>query len=364
MLRGIIYKYTSPNGKVYIGQTTEERRRRRTFLNLNKSYGGEKIDAARQKYKPENFKYEILFEGTFVSKEEATLKLDEMEEYYITLFDTYRNGYNMTFGGYTTRGFTFTDEQKQEMSRARMGRKTRPKTKEEKAEHSALMKEKWATEEYRKLQEEIKKSEEHKRKVSESLSGEKNGMFGKKHSQAARTKMSVSRSGDKNIWYGKRKSEEYREHIRQGAIAYYENHTVSEITKKKIAASISVAVCQYTLGGEFIQKFDSATKAGKEIGIDGSCIIKCCKGKRKSAGGYAWKYASKPTYDAITEDGIDGETWIGIAEAIKITRLDRNVIYYHIKKHGVPILRNGRRIKIHKPSLLAIVKVEDSPFPE
>lgn len=46
---GIIYKYTSPSGKVYIGQTTQEKRRRKTFLNLNKSYGGVKIDNARRR---------------------------------------------------------------------------------------------------------------------------------------------------------------------------------------------------------------------------------------------------------------------------------------------------------------------------
>lgn len=359
MLRGIIYKYTSPNGRIYIGQTTEERRRRRTFLNLNKSYGGDKIDAARKKYKPENFEYEILFEGKFATKEEATLKLDELEEYYITIFDTYKNGYNMTFGGYTTRGFSFSEEQKKEMSIARMGRKTRPKTLEEKAEHSALMKEKWASESYRKLREEINNSEEHKRILSESLSGEKNGMYGKKHTQSSRMKMSESRSGEKNFWYGKRKSQEYREHIRQGATLYHENNTVSDETRQLISKSVSVPVCQYSLDGILIKEFYSATIAGKEIGIDASCIIKCCKGKRKSAGGFVWKYKTEPTFDATALDSVDGNIWIDIAEAISLTGLDRNVIYYHIKKHGVPILRNGRRIKINKPALMAIVATND-----
>lgn len=35
-MRGIIYKYTSPSGKVYIGQTTKEHQRRNTFLNEKK----------------------------------------------------------------------------------------------------------------------------------------------------------------------------------------------------------------------------------------------------------------------------------------------------------------------------------------
>lgn len=113
MLVGIIYKYSSPIGKIYIGQTTEEKRRRRTFLNLNKSYGGDKIDRARAKYGPENFNYEILERMSFSDPSEARDKLDELEEFYIRYYDSYKRGYNMTYGGFTTRGFRFSDEQKQ-----------------------------------------------------------------------------------------------------------------------------------------------------------------------------------------------------------------------------------------------------------
>lgn len=40
MIRGIIYKYTSPSGKVYIGQTINEKDRRKHFLIQKLSYGG------------------------------------------------------------------------------------------------------------------------------------------------------------------------------------------------------------------------------------------------------------------------------------------------------------------------------------
>ena len=60
MIKGIIYKYTSPSDKVYIGQTVDERTRRKKFLNTNISYAGLKIDNARKKYGPLNFKYEVL----------------------------------------------------------------------------------------------------------------------------------------------------------------------------------------------------------------------------------------------------------------------------------------------------------------
>ena len=55
MIRGIIYKYTSPSGKVYIGQTINEKDRRKHFLIQKLSYGGIKIDTARAKYNPEKY---------------------------------------------------------------------------------------------------------------------------------------------------------------------------------------------------------------------------------------------------------------------------------------------------------------------
>ena len=61
-IKGVIYKYESPNKKVYIGQTINEKRRKSEFLQVNQKYGGLKINNARKKYGPENFQYEILFQ--------------------------------------------------------------------------------------------------------------------------------------------------------------------------------------------------------------------------------------------------------------------------------------------------------------
>ena len=98
MIKGIVYKYTSPSGKVYIGQTLNEERRRKEFLNLKKQYGGLKINNARKKYKPENFKYEILFENEYDTIENANKELNEKEEYYIKQYDSINNGYNISIG--------------------------------------------------------------------------------------------------------------------------------------------------------------------------------------------------------------------------------------------------------------------------
>ena len=98
-MKGIIYKYTSPSGKCYIGQTNQESKRKYRFSNLNQSYGSPKIDNARRKYGPEAFTYEILFEYECNTKEELRKILGEKEILYIWEFDTVRNGYNHQPGG-------------------------------------------------------------------------------------------------------------------------------------------------------------------------------------------------------------------------------------------------------------------------
>lgn len=96
---GVVYKYTSPSGKSYIGQTTNERHRRNTWFCTKRRYAGATINRARAKYGPENFEYEVLFKRVFTSFEEAQVELDKMEIFYINLYDTFKNGYNNTVGG-------------------------------------------------------------------------------------------------------------------------------------------------------------------------------------------------------------------------------------------------------------------------
>ena len=114
-MKGIIYKYTSPSNKVYIGQTLNEERRRKEFLNLKKQYGGLKIYNARKKYKPENFKYEILFEKEYSDIEIANNELNILEEKYIKEYDSINNGYNTTLGGDSIRGVMLNEDCKQRM---------------------------------------------------------------------------------------------------------------------------------------------------------------------------------------------------------------------------------------------------------
>ena len=112
-MKGIIYKYTSPSGKVYIGQTTNEKKRKRVFLNENnEDYAGLKINNARKKYGPKSFKYEVLEKIESDDIKILNETLDKLECYYIGLYNSFENGYNMSKGGDGSRGYKLTEEHK------------------------------------------------------------------------------------------------------------------------------------------------------------------------------------------------------------------------------------------------------------
>lgn len=354
MIVGIIYKYTSPSGKVYIGQTTQEKRRRNTFLNPNKSYGGEKIDTARHKYSPESFSYEVLERYTFINVEESRATLDSREEYYIKLYGTYRNGYNMTFGGLTTTGMKASEATREKLSVAHKGIKLRPRTAEEKKFQSEAMKKRWADPASRARYMELYTTEEYRKMKSELVSGERNGMFGEKATPEARAKMSASRSGEKNCRYTKHLDESHKEKVSETLKEYYRNNPMSKETREKMSKSQQIPVRQLTLDGEFVAEYASPSVAQAETGINASYIVKVCKGKRPAANGYKWEYVNP--CESLSD--LDLETWIGTGEAAKLSGRHRNVLKYHMDViKDLPFKCVGKRRYIHKPTLIKLYNI-------
>lgn len=47
---------------------------------------------------------------------------------------------------------------------------------------------------------------------------------------------------------------------------------------------------QFDMQGNFIKRWGSIMEASRKLKIDSSCISKCCRGKRKSIGGYTWRF--------------------------------------------------------------------------
>lgn len=101
-----VYRLISPSGKSYIGQARDfddrQSHRKYEYSNWLKNIEngmqckGEnpKLFLAFKKYGIENFKVEILEENI-----ESPCKLNEIEEYYIDLFDCVSKGYNICAGG-------------------------------------------------------------------------------------------------------------------------------------------------------------------------------------------------------------------------------------------------------------------------
>ena len=61
----------------------------------------------------------------------------------------------------------------------------------------------------------------------------------------------------------------------------FPNH-LTDLRKKKIQ--------QFTLDGEFVNEFDSVSKASKQTGCNMSGIAKVSRKERKSCGGFYWKF--------------------------------------------------------------------------
>ena len=95
-MNGIIYCYTSPSGKQYIGQTVNESRRKAYHKYQAFSLNAKTIfHVAIRKYGFENFKYEVLHKN-LTSKSEMNI-LEEME--ILNRNTLAPNGYNLNSGG-------------------------------------------------------------------------------------------------------------------------------------------------------------------------------------------------------------------------------------------------------------------------
>ena len=122
----IIYMYTFPNDKRYIGKTSTSLKDRQGGSNWA-GYGHcTVLMRAVKKYGIENIKQEILFEDEMT--DEYSSRLEQM---CILLFKTncrrFKNpqyGYNTTDGGEGTIGHRHTEESRRKMSESKIGKKT------------------------------------------------------------------------------------------------------------------------------------------------------------------------------------------------------------------------------------------------
>lgn len=96
---------------------------------------------------------------------------------------------------------------------------------------------------------------------------------------------------------GRKLPEEWRRHISEGNKGkkagekhhFYGKH-LSEKHKKNLSKALARKVYQFALTGELLNEYNSTKEAKEKTGIDNGHISACCNGKRKTAGGFVWKY--------------------------------------------------------------------------
>ena len=115
--RYIIYMYTFPNGKRYIGQT-----KRSLFARQGKNWKRYKrcrlLWQAIQKYGVDSIKTDILFDGNITSEEATELEVFYIEKYKtnVNKYDNPSYGYNLTAGGEGCVDWKPSEERKQQLA--------------------------------------------------------------------------------------------------------------------------------------------------------------------------------------------------------------------------------------------------------
>lgn len=198
-MKGYIYCVTCLlTGKLYFGQTIRliEKRWER---HIQEAHSGSnyKFHRAIRKYGEENFLVEEVLTVSAPTKEALKAKLDYVEIRLIKKFSTFRNGYNMTLGGEGQFGRIFSEESRRKMSESAKKRCT-DKFREEKSmlmnklrENELFVKKQREASKIALLTPEVQKklgdgrrgkpfSEEHRRKIGQAVSGERNGMYSRK----------------------------------------------------------------------------------------------------------------------------------------------------------------------------------------
>jgi len=180
-----IYKITNPNGKVYIGQSVDIEKRKKSYKKL-KCKGQHAILNSLQKYGFENHFFEVI--------EECEIDvLDQRERYWQDYYKVLTEGLNCKLTSTATqkqqlsievrqkisqnkKGVTFSEKHKKALSESRQGV---PRSEETKTKIATAAR---------------NRSKETLLKMSEAKKGKSSGMKGKVYTEETRERMRASHS--------------------------------------------------------------------------------------------------------------------------------------------------------------------------
>ena len=231
-----VYCHTSPSNKKYVGISCNPEKRWNHGKGYIKNY---LFYRAIQKYGWDNFSHEILYKNLTLD-EAGKIEARLINEWQLT---NPKYGYNLREGG----NGNFSEYSRQLMSQSRTGNKNN-------------------------LGKSL--SQETKNKISRSLK-----KYYKTHEHPNKYKV-ISEETKEKLKH-RVISEETKEKMRK-------NHADVRGAKNPSAK----AIYQLDLNGNIIKEYAYATLASKELHLDLSSIIKCCRGKQKTCGGYKWAYSN------------------------------------------------------------------------
>lgn len=232
---GIYEILNTVNGKKYIGQSINIHKRYKGHISkLNQNtHHNQYLQNSWNKYGKENFTFNII--------EQCDIDdLDELEKFYISYYKTCdrRYGYNIDDGGNSNK--CLSDETRRKISESHKKENLSDETKRKMSESA---KKRCATQEW--------------------IDFHHNVVSGRSVSDDTKLKMSKSHMGHKH-------SDSTREKIRK-----------SNMGDPVLCVELNIV-------------FDCAKDACVSLGIGDTMsgsILQCCRGKRKTCGGYSWDFA-------------------------------------------------------------------------
>lgn len=233
-----VYIHIFPNGKVYIGQTSQSTAQRWV---RGKGYKGQFVERAIKKYGWDNIEHRVLYSG---------LNEEEANKYEIELIAEYKSnderyGYNLQAGG---------------------------KDKGDNLEHSK--------EHYKKVSEVNSKSVDCYSRDGSFIATFKSIMSASAFVNGKFKVISACCCGTKKSAYG------YIWRFHNDAFNKYETRN-----KKGGAKGFSIDV--YSLDGSYICTFKTIKSASEQLGISKDSIFRVLKGRGKSTRQYVFKYVNE-----------------------------------------------------------------------
>lgn len=313
--------------KIYVGQTYQELSMRWSghIWQIKEHSNTDMLHNAMEKYGKEHFAMEGIEKCTSPTKNALIEKLNDREKYYISHFDSFRNGYNLTKGGRDAKEHQMRSVKKYSIDGEYLNMYKSVDSLKEEFENVSVI--------YSCCNGASKYAYGHIWRYSENdledfpLPNEK-----EKHEALVRyyCLLQIDKydyRGNLIKTYANISEAEQFEKIKR-------NKIVECCTGKSVYVGINIfrfhhesfdtyktyrdkpkLVEQYDLDGNFINVYESVRNAGKIIDRNYQSIAQVCRGERKTAYGFIWKYV---------EDNLEMPDLLHNGHCKKVYKYDRN----------------------------------------